>query len=86
MASYLDLQPPLLIVDDTHHGAWVAIAAAFGLTLTLVCLLIRLYVRIAVSPPFGIDDLVLLFATVSEREKTNERTKPRLEIRIRRSN
>lgn len=66
MASALDIQPPLLIVDETHHGAWVAIAAAYGLTLTLVCLLIRLYVRTVVSPPFGIDDIVLLFATVSE--------------------
>lgn len=65
MASDLDLQPPLLIVDDTHHGAWVAIAAGYGLTLTLVCLLIRVYVRVLISPPFGIDDLVLLGATVS---------------------
>lgn len=67
MASAVELQPPLLIVDETHHGAWVAIAAAYGLTLTLVCLLIRLYVRTVVSPPFGIDDIVLLCATVSER-------------------
>jgi hypothetical protein len=57
--------PPFQVVDDLHHGAWIIITAAFGLVVSLVCLLIRAYVRLALSPPFAYDDYVLLGATVS---------------------
>jgi hypothetical protein len=57
--------PPFQVVDDLHHGAWIIITAALGLVVSLVCLLIRLYVRLALSPPFAYDDYVLLGATVS---------------------
>lgn len=57
--------PPFQVVDDLHHGAWIIITAAFGLVVSLVCLLIRVYVRLALSPPFAYDDYVLLGATVS---------------------
>lgn len=57
--------PPFQVVDDLHHGAWIVITAAFGLVVSLVCLLIRVYVRLALSPPFAYDDYVLLGATVS---------------------
>ncbi|RHZ59542.1 hypothetical protein CDV55_101593 [Aspergillus turcosus] len=56
--------PPFQVVDDLHHGAWIIITAALGLVVSLVCLLIRLYVRLALSPPFAYDDYVLLGATV----------------------
>lgn len=56
--------PPFQVVDDLHHGAWIVITAAFGLVVSLVCLLIRVYVRLALSPPFAYDDYVLLGATV----------------------
>ncbi|EAW25109.1 uncharacterized protein NFIA_105970 [Aspergillus fischeri NRRL 181] len=56
--------PPFQVVDDLHHGAWIIITAAFGLVVSLVCLLIRVYVRLALSPPFAYDDYVLLGATV----------------------
>ncbi|WEW60246.1 hypothetical protein PRK78_005731 [Emydomyces testavorans] len=57
-----DVYPPLLAVDATHHGAWVVIVAAIGLTMTFACLLIRVYVRVSISPAFGVDDIVLLAA------------------------
>jgi hypothetical protein len=56
--------PPFQVVDDLHHGAWVIIVVALGLVLSLVSFLIRLYVRLALHPPFGKDDYVLLGATV----------------------
>ncbi|KAL2007716.1 hypothetical protein VTN00DRAFT_7698 [Thermoascus crustaceus] len=57
--------PPFEVVDAEHHGAWVIITAAFGLSVSLVCLLIRLYVRLVLNPPFSYDDYVLLGATAS---------------------
>ncbi|CAI7619773.1 unnamed protein product [Penicillium glandicola] len=56
--------PPFEVVDDLHHGAWVIITAALGLVVSLVCFLIRLYVRLMLIPPFARDDWVLLGATV----------------------
>ncbi|KAJ5129304.1 uncharacterized protein N7515_005343 [Penicillium bovifimosum] len=55
--------PPFEVVDEFHHGAWVIITAALGLVVTLVCLLIRLYVRLMLIPPFARDDWILLGAT-----------------------
>lgn len=57
--------PPFEVVDDLHHGAWLIITAALGLVVSLVCFLIRLYVRLMLIPPFSRDDWVLLGATVS---------------------
>ena len=57
--------PPFEVVDDFHHGAWIIITAALGLVVSLVCLLIRLYVRLMLIPPFAQDDFILLVATVS---------------------
>lgn len=56
--------PPFEVVDEYHHGAWIIISAALGLVVTLVCFLIRLYVRLMLIPPFARDDFVLLGATV----------------------
>jgi hypothetical protein len=57
--------PPFEVVDELHHAAWVIIIAALGLVISLVCFLIRLYVRLMLIPPFARDDWVLLGATVS---------------------
>lgn len=57
--------PPFEVVDELHHAAWVIIIAALGLVISLVCFLIRLYVRLMLIPPFALDDWVLLGATVS---------------------
>ncbi|EAW10458.1 uncharacterized protein ACLA_049300 [Aspergillus clavatus NRRL 1] len=56
--------PPFQVVDDLHHGAWIIITAALGLVVSLVCLFIRVYVRLALCPPFASDDYVLLGATL----------------------
>ncbi|KAJ5272748.1 hypothetical protein N7478_007873 [Penicillium angulare] len=56
--------PPFEVVDDFHHGAWIIITAALGLVISLVCFLIRLYVRLMLIPPFARDDFVLLAATL----------------------
>ncbi|KGO67828.1 hypothetical protein PITC_045040 [Penicillium italicum] len=55
--------PPFEVVDDLHHGAWLIITAAMGLVVSLVCFLIRVYVRLMLIPPFARDDWVLLGAT-----------------------
>ncbi|KAB8247291.1 hypothetical protein BDV35DRAFT_392070 [Aspergillus flavus] len=56
--------PPFQVVDDSHHGAWIIITGALGLVVSLVSFLIRLYVRLVLSPPFAYDDFVLLGATI----------------------
>ena len=56
---------PVEVTDATHHGGWVVITAALGLCFGIVCLLIRLYVRLIISPPFTRDDYVHSAATVS---------------------
>ncbi|KNG81982.1 hypothetical protein ANOM_010574 [Aspergillus nomiae NRRL 13137] len=56
--------PPFQVVDGSHHGAWIIITGALGLVVSLVSLLIRLYVRLVLSPPFAYDDFVLLGATI----------------------
>lgn len=58
--------PPFEVVDELHHGAWLIITAALGLVVSIVCFLIRLYVRLMLIPPFARDDWVLLGATVSD--------------------
>ena len=55
---------PVEVTDATHHGGWVVITAALGLTFGIVCLLIRLYVRLIINPPFTRDDYVHSIATV----------------------
>ncbi|EED24129.1 conserved hypothetical protein [Talaromyces stipitatus ATCC 10500] len=51
--------PPFEVVDDQHHGAWIIIATALGVAITLVCWLIRLYVRFVLTSTFGIADWIL---------------------------
>lgn len=58
-----DHRAPLAVVDADDHGAWVLICNAFGLTLILITLIIRIYVRVRVSPPFATDDFVLAATT-----------------------
>ena len=55
--------PALAKSDADHHGSWVIICNAFGLTVGLICLGIRIYIRTQVSPPFARDDWGLTAAT-----------------------
>ncbi|CRL26708.1 DNA methylase, N-6 adenine-specific, conserved site [Penicillium camemberti] len=57
--------PPFETIDDKHHGGIIIITAAICLVISLVCLLIRVYVRIFLNPPWGSDDIILLGATIS---------------------
>ncbi|KAK3117249.1 hypothetical protein LTR53_001584 [Teratosphaeriaceae sp. CCFEE 6253] len=53
---------PLNASDGTHHGGWVIIISAIFLILSLLCLLIRAYVRTAYSTIAGSPDIVLALA------------------------
>ncbi|KAJ5493611.1 hypothetical protein N7463_009698 [Penicillium fimorum] len=57
--------PPFETVDGKHHAGIIIITAAICLMISLVCLLIRVYVRKFLSPPWGSDDIVLLGATIT---------------------
>lgn len=54
---------PLAVLDPDDHGAWILICNAFGLTVVLITLLIRIYIRVKVSPPYGVDDWTVTGAT-----------------------
>ncbi len=56
---------PFFQVTPNDHTAWIAIATALGLCCTLVTLLIRVFVRFTISPPFGRDDFLMFSATAS---------------------
>jgi hypothetical protein len=57
--------PPFEVIDDTHRGGVIIIIAACTLVLSLVGCIIRAYVRLILSPPFGLDDVLLVGGTVS---------------------
>lgn len=59
--------PPFAVIDPDHRGGLVVIVGALGLVISFVCLLIRLYVRLVLCPPFACDDFFLLTATVSDQ-------------------
>lgn len=54
---------PLISLDDNHHGSWLVICSAFGLVIILLTLVIRIYLRFRVSPPFAADDIALTVST-----------------------
>lgn len=56
-------RPPLLKLDDNHHGSWLVISSAFGLVIILLTLIVRIYLRYRVSPPFAADDIALTVST-----------------------
>ncbi|OCL15262.1 hypothetical protein AOQ84DRAFT_329710 [Glonium stellatum] len=55
---------PPSIVSENDHSAWITITAALGLCCVMLCLIMRVYVRTQISPPFGWDDSSLIAATV----------------------
>lgn len=59
--------PPFEVIDGDHRGGVIIIVAACALVVSLVAVLIRVYVRLLLSPPLGLDDIVLLGATVGDR-------------------
>ncbi|KAK2592023.1 hypothetical protein QQS21_010294 [Conoideocrella luteorostrata] len=45
------------------HGALITITAVVGATWTVLVCIIRLYIRLRLNGPFGLDDVAALFAT-----------------------
>ncbi len=62
------MYPPFYQVTPTDHGAWVVVATGVGISCALVTLLIRGFVRVVISPPFGRDDTTILLAMVSNAQ------------------
>ena len=54
---------PIAVVTANDHSAWVLICNAFGLAVILSTLLVRVYIRVRVSPPFSTDDFALIGGT-----------------------
>lgn len=48
--------PPLAVITDDDHRAWIIIATALGLAIVLLFAAIRAFVRFTFSDGFGIDD------------------------------
>lgn len=59
--------PSNLAVTTTDHAGLIVITAVVGATWTVMVYLIRLYIRLSVNGPFGIDDGAASFATVGAR-------------------
>ncbi|KAG8423424.1 hypothetical protein J3458_000324 [Metarhizium acridum] len=57
--------PSNLAVTTTDHAGLIVITAVVGMTWTVMVYLIRLYIRLSVNGPFGIDDSAASFATAS---------------------
>jgi hypothetical protein len=58
------VSPPAATISPLDHRGWVAIATVLGVVLSLFALGVRLFIRTAISPPFGMDDWALCTATV----------------------
>lgn len=58
-----------LAVTTSDHGALIVIVAVVGATWTILVYLIRLYIRLRLNGPFGLDDVAASFATVSTMGK-----------------
>ena len=56
--------PPAYVEDADHNGAWVIIITAIGAVCVLLCLLIRVYVRVKFSAVAYSADYVLALAGV----------------------
>lgn len=57
--------PPLAVVTDTDHRAWIYIAAALGFCMTLLSTAIRVFIKCNAKTGWTQDDLVLGASTVS---------------------
>lgn len=67
--------PPLAIVTEDDHTAWIMVASALGLACTLLFGGIRVFVRSTICPGIGMDDIFLAGATVSVPLLENSRSR-----------
>jgi len=56
--------PPFAIVEDDDHRAWILVAAALGVSFTLVTLITRILIRLFVNRGWGLDDTLCVVSTV----------------------
>ena len=56
---------PFATITPTDHRAWIIISTALGLSMSLLFVVIRVYIRSATKHGFGKDDYALAAATVS---------------------
>jgi len=68
MTDNTTVSAPLAVITPTDHSGLVIIAGIFGLFLVLIFMIVRVFARLYISPPFGRDDYALFVATV--RPKT----------------
>ena len=71
-----NISPPIAIITPEDHGGLILIANGFGLCLVLIFMIVRVFARLFISPPFGRDDLLLGIATVSTALCTPLKTCP----------
>lgn len=58
------ISPPLACNDASCHTGWVVIANALGMSLALIAVVVRVYIRTSISPPSKRDDAAAWIATV----------------------
>ena len=58
--------PPFAIVTEDDHRAWILVAAALGVSFTLVTILTRILIRLFVNKGWGLDDTLCMGSTVSQ--------------------
>ncbi|KAK3169736.1 hypothetical protein OEA41_009120 [Lepraria neglecta] len=64
MADNSTVSAPLGAITPTNHSGLIHITNAFGLILVLISMIIRVFVRLFIAPPFDRDDIALGVATV----------------------
>ena len=56
--------PPFAVVTDTDHAAWIIVTTALGLAMILLFSVVKIFIRYAVSPRVGLDEVFLTISTV----------------------
>lgn len=60
-----DVSAPIATITDRDHGGLILITNGFGLCLVLIFMIIRVFARFFVNPPFDRDDIAIGVSTVS---------------------
>jgi hypothetical protein len=56
--------PRTFVTTDQDHGGVALVICTLMATWSVLCWIVRVYMRATVSAPFGVDDLVCTIATV----------------------
>lgn len=65
-----------MVVSPDDHRAYVVIACILGLIWSALVILIRIFIRLQLTGPFGTDDAAACLATVCAPHNTNQPTRP----------